>query len=228
MRRVVFALVLLLVSASAATGVHASTDCERWLKEYKEALAHSPTVQRAKVASHRLHHYVHRKLAAYHRPKPAPRPHALPVRHHHRPMTKEEMLRRFELACGDLPEDLPVTATLPPTPPPVFAPEKSLDLGVEDLAGNDGTPLLPMQSTPSYGGSQSSYPGGPGGFGLPPGFPGGGYVPPKLPDTGTSNPPPPPPIQTAPTPEPGSVVLVLTGISGGVAEMVRRRRARRA
>jgi hypothetical protein len=231
MRRVVFALILLLVTASAATGVHASTDCERWLKEYKESLAHSPAVQKARAAGHRLHHYVHRQLAAFHKPKPASKPHVLPVHHKHKPMSREEMLRRVELACGFLPDDLPLTAKLPTAPPPTFSPERSLDVWTMELAQNDGTPLLPMIATPLYGGSGSTYPGA--SYFLPlvgggPGPYGGGGVPPKIPNTTESSNPPPPAPPIVPTPEPGSVVLMLTGLSGGVVEVVRRRRARRA
>jgi hypothetical protein len=236
MRRVVIALVVVLVCASAATGVrvHASTECERLVAEYRNALAHSPTVKRAKVAGHRIHHYIHRKIAALTRPKPAPKPHIMPVRHRAPRMTREEMLRKFELACGDLPEDSPTGGNLPQDPVPTFIadakPGGDLPLDLED-----DTPgmLLAMNQPPSYAGGYPS--GGQPGFSMPPGFggfPGGsgphGNTPSNPPVTGTtgdgpttqSGPPAPP---TAEAPEPGSLLLLATGLVGA-AGVIRGRR----
>jgi hypothetical protein len=230
MRRVVFALVLLLVCASAATGVrvHASTECERWVAEYRNALTHSPVVKRANAAGHRLHRYIHRKIAALMKPKIAPKPRILPIRRHHPKMTKEEMMRRFELACGDLPEDEPVTGNLPPDPTPTFISELKPEgdpLGLESY-----TPgmLLARNELPNYGGGSAGWGGGGGG-----GFVPGGFIPglnspggrsPNTPTTysGGDNPPPPPAPPTAQAPEPGSLLLVATGFAG-VAGVLRRR-----
>ena len=99
MRRIFFALVTILVCAAATTGVRlqASTECERWIAEYRDALAHSPTVQRTNAARHRLNRYVHRKVAAVTKPKPR----VLPVRYQRPKMSREEALRKMEFACGD-------------------------------------------------------------------------------------------------------------------------------
>jgi hypothetical protein len=237
MRRIVFALVLVLVCASAATGVrvHASTQCERWIAEYRNALAHSPTIKRAKAVGHRLHRYVHRKIAALTKPKPAPKPHVLPVRHHRPKMTREEMLRRFELACGDLPEDSTSLGNLASDPPPTFIADRKPGDDALDLDSGEGPGmLLAMNQPPNYsnGGVEIPIWSGPGIY--VPGFGGGwplggphGNTPTTTPVAGTGgdNPPPPPP--TAEAPEPTSLVLMATGFVG-VAGAFRRRMQRAA
>jgi uncharacterized membrane protein YgcG len=240
MRRVSFALVLLLVFASAATGVqvHASTECERWISDYRTQLANSDLMKRANAASHRLHHYVHRKVAALNKPKPHPT-RVLPARLQRPKMTREEMLRELEFACGDLPLD-PVNLKQPVS----FSPEPNFALGpmVEDdsgtgplqngpqglLASNDG----PEQSSgwnpggmggggaPGWGGGGGGGVGGNGGGGgnhPPTGGPGGDNPPPP-PD----NPPPTNPPPTAVAPEPGSLLLVATGVLGAAGAIRRR------
>ncbi len=103
MRRLLLCLVLFFVAASAATGVHASTDCERWFIAYKNSLANAKAVKKLQAAKHRMRSYIHQKLATAQKPKPANQPKL--VRTHMRPkMSRAEMLRRFNLACGDLPE----------------------------------------------------------------------------------------------------------------------------
>jgi hypothetical protein len=221
MRRFLLSLVLVFAAATAATGVHASTDCERWFIAYKNSLAQTKAAKQLRVAKHRVHAYVHRKLAAY--KKPTGKPKVLPARAARRPkMSREEMLRRFNLACGELPENSPSTQTLQSEELlPDFLSSPHPDIPLED---GPGTGLIASNVLPPYTPGESGWPnpggGGPPGFGG--GFGGGGTTPsgptPNVPNV------PDPPIVTL-VPEPSSVVFLLTGIAGA-AGVVRRRFAR--
>lgn len=224
MRRLVFCLALFLVTISAATGVHASTDCEKWLSEYRNSLAHSPAAHRVKAAHHRLHRYLHRKLATLKKPRTTPRPRLLPARHTRPKMTREELLKKLELACGDLPEDRPALAKLEDEPAPEFIPEVHEDGDPIELASNGSDGFLQPQTSPGYPGAPSGGFPGFGGFpGTPPIGGGGGRIPgsPTTPipgceinaDVACTPTPNPPPIGE--TPEPGTFVLLATGLSGG-------------
>jgi hypothetical protein len=227
MRRFLVFLAVFLVVASAATGVHASTDCERWFIAYKNSLAQTTAAKHLIAAKHRAHRYVHRKLAEFHKPKPANKPTILPVRFQRPKMTREEALRRFNLACGDLPLDMPTTQL-------VQAEEPKLDYLAHPLHSD-----MPLETMPYEGGVIAENvvppfsPGGGGGWpgsgggGYPPSFGGGGLPPgtpiPHTPGTPTGGDPPPVVVPPAsPVPEPGSILLVLTGVAGA-AGVVRRR-----
>ena len=180
MRRLALYLVLFLVTISAATGVHASTECEKWLTEYKNSLAHSPAAHRVSAAHRRLHHYAHRKLALV--KKPAPKPHLLPARHTRPKMTREELLKKLQLACGDLPLDIPAQGNLTPDSPPKFIAERSPEDSAVELASSPDGGFLETYAPPTYPGTYAgggpSYPGFPGG--VPPfGGGGGGKIPPN-------------------------------------------------
>jgi hypothetical protein len=214
--------------------VHASTECERWVAEYRAALAQSNAVKRANAARHRLHRYVHRKIDALKKPKTARNSRVLPARHRRPPMSREEILRKFELACQDLPEeDAPALGNLPNESMPVFiADNKKSD---DDLLLDPGTPstLLALNQPSDYAGygDRAGLPFGGYGPGFyVPGFggpgPGGGGTNAKTPTTGTGreNPTPSSPsVPTAEAPEPGSLLLMATGLAG-VAGVIRRRR----
>lgn len=91
--------------------LYASTDCSRWLAEYKQGVMQRKAARRLRSAKFRLTAMVH---------KPAP-PHLLPARKRMNPL---ESLRRFQIDCGDLGEpDTPLNAAvLPPLPlDPKFA-----------------------------------------------------------------------------------------------------------
>jgi hypothetical protein len=200
MRRFLLFLAVFLVVASAASGVHASTDCERWFIAYKNALAQSNAAKHLAAAKHRARRYVHRKLAAL--KTPANKPKVLRVQ---RPkMTREEALRRFNLACGDLPpENMLTTEMLEEKPKPDYlALHGDIPLENAPTKGLIAANVLPPYSP---GGGSPFVPGLGGGFG------GGGTAP------GGSGPNPPPtdgPPPVSAIPEPGSIVLMLTGIVG--------------
>lgn len=238
MRRVPIALVLLLVFASAATSVqvHASTECERWISEYRDQLAHSDLAKRANAARHRLHRYVHRRLAAFRRPSPRTmRARVLPARLQRPKMTREEILRELEFACGELPVDpVELKQNVAYAPAPVFgtgmAPDE--DDSMPLLAQNGPQSLLVSNDGPGEGAGIGWPPGvgGIGGWGggtggkNPPGNGSQTTPPPNNPPP--DNPPPDNPPPTAVAPEPGSLLLVATGLFGIAAAL--RLKVRRA
>lgn len=230
MRRLLPCLVVLFIAATAATGVRASTDCERWFAEYKNALAHTKPAKQLRAANHRVRRYVHSKLAAFHKPKPARIPKVLHARVRRPKMTREEMMRHFNLACGDLPEDSPSTQMLQSELlPPEFFSARPLggDIALDDGAGQRG--LIASNVPPSYTPGENS-PGNTPSYGFTPGYGGGfggGALSPRQPTPGATLPDQPgSPVAEQPVvthvPEPSSVLFVLTGL-GGAAGMVRRR-----
>jgi len=233
MRRLLLSLVILLFAASAAKGVHASTDCERWFIAYKSSLAQTKAAKQLRIAKHRVRGYVHRKLATYRKPRPTGKPRVLAA-HARRPkMSREEMLRHFNLACGELPDSLPAQVLLAEEVAPDFLSSRPLhsDVAQADVP-NEGL-LLPSSpgntgfSNPFNGGVPPVFGGGGGGGGG--GNPGGPGSPGNPGNPGNPGDPPggdnPPPV-IPPVPEPSSVVLLLTGIAGA-AGIVRSRIRRR-
>jgi len=214
MRRFLLSLVIIFAAATAATGVHASTDCERWFIAYKHSLAQTKAAKQLRVAKHRVHAYMHRKLAAY--KKPTGKPKVLHARARRPKMSREEMLRRFNLACGELPEKSPSTQTLQSEELlPAFLSSPHPDIPLED---GPGTGLIASNELPPYTPGES-WPGG----GAPPGFGGGfggGGTTPSGPTPNVPNVPDPPVV--TPVPEPSSVVFLLTGIAGAAGVMRRR------
>ncbi len=210
------AVLLLGFSAATATGMQASTECEKWLQNYKTSLAKTASARKLAAAKRRAQ----RKLAGYVAPKPKPK--LLPASAHRPRLSREEMLRKFQVACGEMPDTQAPNDQLAANDVKPFALPEQLwasNDGV-DLAPGEDTGYLPNMDSPVYTSSNSDLPSdnsgpgysGPPSFGGPGGFGGGGG--------GTPPPPPPPPV--TPVPEPGSIVLMLTGIAGA-ATTVRRR-----
>ncbi len=105
-RWIVASIVVCSGMSCIAPVMYASTDCSRWLAEYKQGIMQRRAARQLRAAKYRLTAMVH---------KPAP-PHLLPARRRMGPL---ESLRRFQIDCGDLEApDTPLNAAvLPPLPP---------------------------------------------------------------------------------------------------------------
>ncbi|WP_213806810.1 PEP-CTERM sorting domain-containing protein [Granulicella sp. dw_53] len=211
-RKIQLLLLLLLIAATTETGVRASTDCERWMAAYKVQLAQTKALKRIQAAHARAKHLAQTKLANYVKKPVAPHPHPA---HFVRPRyTRQQILDRFNIACGDLPAVIKPGDRLVEgkVSPAEFLSEMEPYEPVELASTGDGG-FIPTGDTPPFTSGSGSGGGSNGGFPGTPIFGGGG-------GGGGGN--TPPDIPVTPVPEPGSIALVLTGIVGA-AGVVRRK-----
>ena len=230
MRRKLSSILLIaIILGTSGVIVHASDDCAKWLAMHKADIARSAAAKRIRHTGRRIHHYAKRKLAQYTTPpKPAVQPQVHRT-HLRRRLTPQQTLRRFDMACLDLPDSPDngeYLSSVPTDPfPPIFSWEGGsaghLIPPVDDVGGPIASIVTDTLDTPPNGGL-SYFPiepgAGPfmptpiGGFSLPPSpFPSG-------PPYHASIPPPTP----SPVPEPGTLILLTTGLAGA-AGLVRRR-----
>lgn len=227
-RRTLLALLVVLITVGGATGVRASqTDCERWWKEYREALAHTPVVHRIRHVRHRLRRIVRMRLADLVPHRSASHPgRVLPARSRAKP-TRAEILQALEFACGTLP-DIRDGELLTLDQPVEFRPDTTVlgDSGRSEAAsagdlgivGGSGSPLHDVSPTeapigsPIYGPISEPTGGSPAQGGVPES--------PAQPTRPTD--PQTPSDPESPVPEPTTVVLLLTGVAGAAGLLKRR------
>ena len=102
---IVLAMVLFSAMSCIAPVLYASTDCSRWLAEYKQGILQRRAARRLRAAKYRLTAIVH---------KPA-HPHPHPLHHRMGPM---ESLLRFQIYCCDLDQQPTLLdAAVPPLMP---------------------------------------------------------------------------------------------------------------
>lgn len=131
-RALIFATLLISAASCLAPGLYASTDCDRWIKEYRQGLLQARAARRLRLAKARLLTVVHRA------PATPPRKHI-----HHR-MGPLEALRRFQVDCGalDEPEPAPLVVSFP------FLPVETLPLEETTIA-EVATPVLVQPPVPN-------------------------------------------------------------------------------
>ena len=147
MRWMILAIILCSGMSCLAPVLYASTDCSRWLAEYKQGILQRRAARRLRAAKYRL-------TAIVHKPAPA---HHYPTR---RRMSPLESLRQFQIDCGDLENpgnpvaNAPVITPLPVQPQlamvsfPELPPELPPPTAPEPGVAPDVPPLINVPTTP--------------------------------------------------------------------------------
>lgn len=155
-RWIVFAIILCSGMSCLAPVLYASTDCSRWLAEYKQGILQRHAARRLRAAKYRL-------VTLVRRPAPV---HPHPMQHRLSPL---ESLRRFQIDCGDLEQPQPapplsaaivplaplepklVALNVPPEAPPELPPpgEPVLTAEVPPLINTPITPIVQNLPSPS-------------------------------------------------------------------------------
>lgn len=127
-RWIVFAIILCSGMSCLAPVLYASTDCSRWLAEYKQGILQRRAARRLLAAKYRIVRLVHR---------PAP-VHKHPMKHRMGPL---ESLRRFQVDCGDADAPIVPSETALIAPPPI-EPKPAF------VSFNEAPPELPPPGQP--------------------------------------------------------------------------------
>lgn len=152
-RWIVFAIILFSGMSCLAPVLYGSTDCSRWLAEYKQGILQRRAAHRLRAAKYRL-------VAMVHKPAPV---HPHPMQHRLSPL---ESLRRFQIDCGDLDQPAPPlsAAVVPPAPlepkvvpfifpdlPPELPPPGEPVLVAANVPPLINTPITPIENLPAPG-----------------------------------------------------------------------------
>ena len=205
-RILVTTVLMVAIGGGAAESVTTSPECERWVADYRQKLAQARPVQAVETQNKRLKRYVHRQIAVLTHKPTGVRTASVHDPLHPR-LAPEDMVKRFQVLCGDLPP-VQTSQLIPPITTPA-APITPLAVPAS---------MTPGASTPTIGTSTPTIPTGgttppAGGDGPPP------PVVPPPPGGGGGTTPPAPPV-----PEPSSLALLLVGSLTSAAWLIARRR----
>ena len=153
-RWIVFAIILCSGMSCLAPVLYASTDCSRWLAEYKQGILQRRAAHHLRAAKYRL-------ITMLHKPAPV---HPHPMQHRLSPL---ESLRRFQIDCGDLDQPAPplsaavvppapleprlVPLAFPEAPPELPPPGEPVLTASADIPPLINTPITPVENLPSPG-----------------------------------------------------------------------------
>lgn len=152
-RILVTTVLMVAIGGGAAESVATSPECERWISDYRQKLAQSHPVRTVEKQHGRLKKYVHRQIAVL-----THKPTGTRLASTHDPLrprfSPQEMVKRFQVLCGDLPP-VQTSQMIPPVELPV-APVMPLSVPgtPEGLTptGGSSIPSLPEGSSPPGGG----------------------------------------------------------------------------